>query len=177
MSPDLILIVVALLAVGCGVSVGWLLSEKHRRAHPEGVAKMAAAATAQIELARQDAQREVGRAREMFDETKALLVDQLASWQTYSAQLSRMLATPPAAPKPDSPPEPPRILNPDQSAARATGEGLEPETELRDKLMAKFEMSPEKADAILSGKLDNLPQSDLMDNLVDGMIRNSTGVT
>jgi hypothetical protein len=177
MSPDLILLVVSVLATGCGVSIGWVFCEKHRRAHPEGVAKMAAAATAQIEMARADAAREVTRAREMFDETKAMLVDQLGAWQVYAAQLSRLLATPPAAPKPDSPPEPPRVLNPDQSAARVTGEGLDPETELRDKMVNRFELSPEKADAILAGKLDNLPTSELLDNLTDGMIRDSTGVT
>jgi len=124
-----------------------------------------------------DLTREVARAREMFDETKAMLVDQLGAWQVYAAQLSRLLATPPAAPKPDSPPEPPRVLNPDQSAARVTGEGIDPETELRDKMVNRFELSPEKADAILAGKLDNLPTSELLDNLTDGMIRDSTGVT
>jgi hypothetical protein len=176
LSPDLLLLVVAVLAVGCGISVGWILCEKHRRAHPEGVAKMAAAATAQIEMARMDAEKEIARQKVLYDETKEFLAGQLGSWQAHAHSLSRLIATPPPVPVP-TPPEPPRTLDPSQSVARVTGEGVDPETELRDKLIEKAGLSPEKADAILQGKVDNVPLSDLLDNLTDGIIRDRTGVT
>jgi hypothetical protein len=176
LSPDLLLLCVAVLAVGCGISIGWILCEKHRRAHPEGVAKMAAAATAQIDMARADAEKAIERQKNLYDETKEFLVGQLGSWQAHAHQLSRLIVMPSPVPLP-SPPEPPRVLDPAQSVARVTGEGVDQETELRDKLMSQMGLSPEKADAILSGKLDNQPLSDLLDNLTDGIVRERTGVT
>ena len=174
MNPDLLLGVVAVLAVGCGISLGWVLCEKHRRAHPEGLAKVAAGATAQIEMARMDAEKQIALAKTLYDETKAHLVDELSAWQVYAQNLSRLLASPPPAPKPDSPPEPPRVLNPDQSAARVTGEGLEPDTALRDKLLSAG-IPPEKIDAILAGKVDDIPTDELLDRMTDGIIRERTG--
>jgi hypothetical protein len=161
------LLLVAVFGLGSGLSVGWILCDRARRAHPAGIEKMAQVAAQQVDLARKDADKLIHRLDARHDSEIANLRSVFSEHlrALHMQRLNQELPTP-------LPPN----LQPGESAARVTGAETSPDTRERDDLMARG-FSAEEADAIQRGELDNVPPDGLLDRIAIGDIARRTAVT
>jgi hypothetical protein len=160
-----LLLVVAVLAVGCGVSVGWILHARYVRANPTGteaVAKMAAQQVAQIE---RNCAARIEKVEEAYSGNLAILQQSLGQ-ALYALRKPGADAGPPAAIPP---------LSDADSVAHAMGDPVSDRAALRAALIAR-DVDPATADAVLDHKYDDIPAGTVLSEMADRIIAESTRI-
>lgn len=153
----------ALLAVGCGVSVGWVLHARYVRANPTGVESVARMAAQQVAAIERNCQERVRAVEEAHLGVTATL-------QRAVQELSFAAARPGVA---EGPAPLPRSIPVEDSAARATGRPVSERTAQRDMLLAGG-LDAASADAILDGRMDDLPPDTVLGQVQDRMVAEAT---
>ena len=154
-----------LMAVGTGVSIGWVLHANYVKAHPAGieaVAKMAASQLSAIEA----------QSRAQAERIESAYIAANHTLQNTITNLS-FAVRPGVA---DGPAEPPPSMPVEDSVARATGDRVTDRTALRDVLISDRGLSPAVADSILDHALDDIPPGSLLGVIADRVLAEQTGI-
>lgn len=162
------LVLVALgfvMAVGAGISVGWVLHANYVKAHPSGIEAVAKMAAAQLTALEANSRAQVERVETAY----------LAANQTLQNALTNLsFATRPGVADGPAPPAP--AMSMADSVARATGDPTTDRTAMRDMLIRDRGLPADVADAILDHKLDDIPPGALLGELVDRVLAEQTGI-
>lgn len=154
---------IVLLAIGTGISVGWMLRTWHARMNPEQIGALAGRMTEQLATLRSDHQTELERYTRAIESERAEwrgLIANLMAQRRGSTASDGFLAPPSA------------------SAAPSLNGGTET-AKLRDRLLklgVPLAMVTDAAEAVASGNIEALQQFEplIQDQLLD-MMRAETG--
>lgn len=164
--PETLLMVV--LALGTGVSIGWVLHAFFIRVAPDPVSKLAKSIGEQFTVMKEEAKDEVARL------TRAI-ADERAQWRGmvnwYQNFVESRLSSPGQLQKPQDPPK--------AEEPRASTNGHTDEARLRARLepLIGAQTASEVAKKIVSGEVDDLGLDPAMSTVVDEIQREETGLT
>lgn len=169
MQPETIALI--LLAIGTGISVGWLIRSYHGKLNPEGITRLAESLSIQNQAVRDDAKLQIKAAEERCAEYRNAVYQDAMFWREHANALSMQVnaGAPPAKPPPVRPPpaRPPTTNG-------TNGHLPADQRKLADLLIAKG-ADPETAAAVARGDMDGAGDDPVIDQLTADIARDDSG--
>jgi hypothetical protein len=154
------------LAIGTGISIGWLLRSYHGKLSPDGIAKLAESLAIQNQGVRDDAKEQIKAAETRCAEYKLAVYQDAMYWRDHAQRLAAG-SKGPAVEIPRPPPPAPSKNGSDDSL-------LPDQKKLYEHLLGKG-MAPETAAAVARGETDGFPTDPVFDAMVDSAARQDSG--
>lgn len=162
------------LAIGTGISIGWLLKAQHGKLSPEGVQKLAMSQAAIHDRIREDAKEQIATIERRCEAYEAVAHRDAEFWRAHALELAKRLKMPLEATPLRPPTPPPPIAN---GKAMAPTEGLsDAQKKVASALVAQG-ATPEAAAAAARGDDYAIDQDPVLSDIASGVAASETGVT
>ncbi len=155
-----------LLAIGTGISIGWLLKAWHGKLSPDGITRLSVSLGTQMELAREDAKRLVAAAEARAEQYATRIYNDATFWRDHCHNLVSKLGLAPAVPL-RPPPIPP-------ASGAPLANGMQPNEKKLEERLIERGIDPELAHRIARGDPD-IPQDALPQDLAASILRDESG--
>ena len=158
-----------LLAIGTGISLGWIFKAWHGKLNPDGIVKLSQSMAEINAGLRADAKAQIAAAEERAESYRTIAYNDATYWREHAQRLA-MTLSPAAVSLPARAPTPPPAARP-----AATNGHLDPNQKKLYDLCSSRGMSHEAALAVARGETEDLPSDSVLDDMAAAVAQDESG--